>query len=159
MKALTITLGVLLALALTGLGFEINEINGTNGYLSQVHALETDKASLQNQLSSANSQISNLQNIINVEETQTIISNKTINQSSGQSTNVATFKAQYIGYVSISGTSTTTNGYIVVNGSQYQFGMENILTIPILSGYISISFGNTNFINDASATLTVDYVY
>ena len=80
MKALTITLGVLLALALTGLGFEINEINGTNGYLSQVHALETDKASLQNQLSSANSQISNLQNIINIEETQTIISNKTINQ-------------------------------------------------------------------------------
>jgi non-ribosomal peptide synthetase component E (peptide arylation enzyme) len=159
MKVLTITLSVLLALALAGLGFEINEINGSNGYLSQVHALETDKTSLQNQLSIANSQISILQNIVNTEETKTIISNDTINQSAGESTNLATFNAQYIGYVRISGTSSTTNGYIVVNGSQYQFGTQNTLTIPILSGYISISFGNTNFINDASATLNIDYVY
>jgi hypothetical protein len=159
MKAIVITLSILLILALAGLGFEIHEINGSNGYLSTVHALVTDGTNLRNQLTSANSQITSLQKIINMEETQNIISNKTINQSSGQSTNIATFNAQHIGYVRISGTSSTTNGYVVVNGVQYQFGTENTLTIPILSGYISISFGNTNFINQASATLTVDYVY
>jgi len=132
-------------------------------------------ASLQSQLSSANSQISslqsqnrNLQSIVNLSQSSSEASSVTVNQSANSYTEIIAFTANYAGYVVVSGTSTTSNGYLMVtdsyngypfNNTNYTFGTANTKIIPILPGTVTVYFGNTNLINGASATITVTYYY
>ena len=155
-KNYAIILFILILLAFSGFIYEIVQINSAHSY---AHSLENQVTSLQGQLATANNQISSLQRIVNLQESQTIISNSTINGTSGQVVKAASFTASYMGYVRIIGTTTTTNGYIVVNDVSYQFGTGGTVSAPVLPGNVTVSFGNTNFINGATATLTVTYVY
>jgi hypothetical protein len=69
----------------------------------------------------------------------------------------------------VTGTSTTT-GYIeaqdyMTNPSggysnpKMSFGTGATLIIPILPGTIGVYFSNNNFVNSATATITVTYYY
>ena len=135
---------------------------------SQLSSANSQVSSLQSQLSSANSQVSSLQNIINLSQSSTEANQVTINQSSGQSSSVATFTASYAGYVVVSGTSTTSNGYLMVtdsaggypyNNTNYAFGTGATRTIPVLPGTVTVYFANSNLMNGATATITVTYYY
>ena len=92
----------------------------------------------------------------------------TINQSAGQLTSIVTFTAGYAGYIVVSGTSTTSLGYLLVtksfsgypyNDIHYSFGTGASRTIPVLPGTVTVYFGNTNLLSGATATITVIYVY
>lgn len=146
-----------------------------SGYQSQVSALRIQLSSANSQISSLNDQVSSLQSqnsdlqsIVNLSKSNIVAREKTINQSEGQSTSVASFTAQYAGYVVVSGTSTTSNGYLIVtdtfngyphNGVRYSFGTGATLTIPILPGTVTVYFANSNVSGGATATLTVTYYY
>jgi DNA repair exonuclease SbcCD ATPase subunit len=156
--------------------------NDVSSYQSQASSLQSQLLStkaqistLQDQLSSANdrisslqSGISDLQNIVSLSKSTNIVNEKTINQSEGQSTSVASFAAQYAGYVVVSGTSTTSNGYLIVtdsfgdsplNSFHYPFGTGATCTIPVLPGTVTVYFANSNSSGGATATLTVIYCY
>jgi len=92
---------------------------------------------------------------------------KTINQDRGTRSAIVTFTAEYAGYVVVSGTSTTSNGYIMAtssfpgyphNDTRYGFGTGATRLIPVLPGTIVVYFGNTNLASGATATITVRYV-
>jgi cell division protein FtsL len=148
---------------------------------SQLASADSQVSSLQGQLSSANSQVSsleeeiaslqsqnsNLQNIVNLSQSlsqQTV----TLNQNFGQSSLVATFQADYAGYIVVSGTSTALTGYIRVTDSYggypynnyiYPFGTGTRLVIPVLPGTIEVYFGNTNLSGGVTATINIVYYF
>jgi len=141
---------------------------------SQVSNLQAQISSLQNQLDSATAQVTSLQNqnsslqsIVSLSQSATKANAVTINQSAGASTSIVTFTASYAGYIVVSGTSTTSNGYITVTDSfsnypnypGYVFGTGATRTIPILPGTVTVSFANSNLLNGATATITVTYYY
>jgi hypothetical protein len=94
----------------------------------------------------------------------------TVNTPAGGEAQVVVFHANYPGYILITGTSTTTTGYIEVqdymtnpSGGYFNpkenFGTGATLIIPVLPGTIGVYFGNNNFLNGATATITVTYYY
>lgn len=148
-RNIAIITSILLLLAFGGCIFEIIKINHAQSYIS----------TLQTQLTKDDSQISSLQSIVNLSQSQTIVNNYSVSGTAGQLVNIASFTAVYPGYIHITGTSTTTNGYLLVNSTTLQFGTGTVLDLPILPGNVTISFGNSNFINGATANLTVNYIY
>ena len=168
---------------------------------SQISSLSSQNSNLHSQVSSLNSQNADLQSIIKLSKESIITSQRTIhlptnhptnpklpaNQTAGVTALVASFKADYAGYVTISGTSTTSDGYILLtldypwdkatysfpsgvvwdygrsldiyNKAIYKFNNNTTLKIPILPGEIYITFGNNSTYNPVSATITVKYIY
>jgi len=141
---------------------------------SQLQSTEGQVSSLQTQLSSYQSQVSSLQSELSVcqrygklQEVSLKAEDKTINQGHGTKSVIVQFTADYAGYVLVSGTSTTSNGYIMVtssfngypyNDTEYSFGTGRTRLIPVLPGTIRVYFGNHNLISGATATITVYYV-
>lgn len=187
---------VLLCLLLISVGFIVwllvNQSPGGHDLAScrgQLQSCQTQRSSLQSQLTSAEGQISSLQTQLSSYRSQVSLlqselsecqkrgkllewslkaDEKTINQGAGSRSRVAVFRADYAGYIYVSGTSTTSNGYVMVtstfggyphNDHRYSFGHGRTLIIPILPGTIEVYFGNTNLFGGASATITVYYVH
>lgn len=141
---------------------------------SQLTSAEGQVSSLQTQLSSSQSQAASLQSELSVcqrrcklQEWSVKADEKTLNQDRNTRSAVVTFRADYAGYVLVSGTSTTSNGYIMVtssfsgfphNDTRYAFGTGATRLIPVLPGTIVVYFGNTNMVSGATATITVRYV-
>ena len=114
-------------------------------------------------LSSLNSQ---LKLALNLKNYVVEASNIVIKQGAMQTSPVVSFNAEYAGYVIINGTSTASSGYIqlfdsypgypAIPNPSFGSGTASVL-IPILPGNVSIYFGNSNFFNGASATISVYY--
>jgi uncharacterized protein YlxW (UPF0749 family) len=149
-----------------------NQVNSANAQIaslqSQLGSGSSQVTSLQSQLNSANAQIASLQNLLNLNSSSVKASQVTINQSANQTSQVITFNATYAGYIVVSGTSTTSNGYITVtdsfssyptfnSGHDNNFGTGAVLTIPVLPGTVTVYFGNANAFTSATATITVTY--
>ena len=135
---------------------------------SQLTSANAQIASLKTQLTSANSQIASLQGITGLSQSSKIVDSVTVNQSAGQLSTVASFPVDYAGYIVVSGTSTTPNGYIRVADSfdgypylsyNHPFGTGTTLRIPVLPGNVTVYFGNANAFGGSTATVTVIYNY
>ncbi len=136
---------------------------------SQISSLQGQITSLQNNVSSLQSQNANLQSIVNLQQSSVKLSLATINQGGGAVSPIAAFKADYAGYVTVTGTSTSQTGFLRITDSyggypyndyEQDFVTGKTLLVPVLPGDITISFGNHNdFGLGATATLTVTYVY
>jgi hypothetical protein len=89
-----------------------------------------------------------------------------INQYGGQTSPVASFKAQYAGYVVISAKS-STNGLMNITNqtsaqtfpTSYTFSSESTRVIPVLPGDVTIELKNTSPVNGSTTTVTVTYYY
>jgi septal ring factor EnvC (AmiA/AmiB activator) len=134
---------------------------------SQVASLQSQLASLQDQIAPLQSQNSQLQQIIDLSLSSTKAEAVPIYQTYGVYSNVVSFTAQYAGYVVVSGTSTSVNGYIYVEDSFTGYPYDNYLhyfvsgatlIIPVLPGTVSVYFTNTDPAG-ATAILTVKYYY
>ena len=133
-------------------------------------------SSVNSKLSTANDEVASLQskaaslqNIVSLSQSSVELNLFTVNQPAGSKTAVVTFPANYSGYIVVSGTSTTNNGYAMIEDSnaKYTFNAMKFVfsggainqTIPVLPGNITVYFGNTNPFVGATATLTVTYYY
>ncbi len=149
---------------------------------AEISTLKSQVSTLQGQLSSANSQItslktdldaakkelSKLQEITSLKAYTNYMESSTINQGAGQTSVIAKFKAQYAGFVTVTGTSTTHSGYVKLanlyagypfNNTEYAFGTGGTVLIPVLPGDVEVVFGNKDIVVGATATLTVVYYY
>jgi F0F1-type ATP synthase membrane subunit b/b' len=128
---------------------------------SQITNLTAAKAALQ-------TQVDNMTSIVNLSASSTPISSFPVTLSSATYTPVASsFAANYAGYLVVSGSSSTANGYIMVNVSgnsyypsafnNYHYGFGTGITqyVPILPGTVTVYYGNT----DASSTATISVLY
>ncbi len=137
----------------------------TSSLQSQVSGLQSQNSNLQSQVSSLQSMVSSQNALLSLSVSTSEANQVSINQAAGDTSTITTFTGNYAGYVHITGTSTTTNGFIRVtdsfyaggNPTNYQFGTGATLDLGVLPGTITVSFGNTNFSNGASATITVVY--
>jgi hypothetical protein len=116
-----------------------------------------------------NTQFREMQDIINLQKSETIAYNQPVNQPAGYTTSW-TFRANYAGYVKIIvSSSTTTNTFVEIkgisfNGISYDSGRINVgyggtVYFPVLPGDVYVYVGNTNLINGASETVTIIYIY
>ncbi len=169
-------LGALVVVMVVVAGFQYNQNSSLSNKVSnlqtQTSNLQSQVSDLQSQTSSLQSQVSSLQATVNTDQSLLSLSvatteanQATINQAAGQTTTITSFAAIYAGYIQITGTSTTTNGFIQVtdsfyvggNPTNYQFGTGATFNVAVLPGTVTVSFGNTNFSSGASATITVIY--
>jgi hypothetical protein len=156
--------------------------------LKQLDETEDDLTAAQDQLESANSLITTLQSQVTTLESQvTPLQNQidqlqditdlslysvkadavTIHQISGATSNIVSFIADYAGYIVVSGTSTTVDGYIYLTASfegypydyyKLYFSTGTTLKIPVLPGTINVYFINSDLLG-ATAVITVTYYY
>ena len=142
-----------------------NTIASDNSTISsQQNAISNGKS----QITNLRSQISSLQNEVNLTLSTSEIDGKIVNEYANSSVRIVSFTANYAGYIIVSGTSTTSNGYIRVDCSssayptysmKYTLGTSAIVTCPILPGTVQVYFGNSNLVASANATITLTYYY
>ncbi len=144
-------------------------------YKSQNDSLQGKIALSDSQITNFQSQIASLQNannelnsILNLSKFSVKANALTIYQNASASSLVASFPADYAGYIVVTGASTTATGYLTVTNSfsgypynnyDYYFGANSTVLIPVLPGVVSVYFGNHNVTGPVSATLTVTYYY
>ncbi len=132
---------------------------------SQLEQANIQQQNLQNQLDHANSEKDTLQQIIDLKVSSPIISDKTFNEQAGSTNELASFTAQYAGYVLISGKSTSDNIYFDVlnneNIDSYSFLDGSFRIVPILPGYVKIMLKIPAGLSTSSipTTLTITYYY
>jgi len=153
----------------------INSLQNDNQKLQNtINSLQNDNQRLQNSINSLQGTVQELQDITKLGKSTTIADRQTINQQSGQYTSW-TVNAQYAGYIFVRIDSTTTNqGFARVsytsNGGQSPHTITYNQRVdisssggwacfPVLPGTATVSIGNTNLINGATMTVTIEYWY
>jgi hypothetical protein len=155
--------------ALSALSGSLSQMSQSYSSLqSSASSYESQLSSLSSAVSSASASVSSLLGLLNLSSSAVEGSNLTVSEGAGQVMPVLTFVASYPGYIVVSGSSSTTNGYIQVSDtypgyptvSNVPFGRRSTsVLIPVLPGTVTVSFGNTNLINSASAIISVTYFY
>jgi septal ring factor EnvC (AmiA/AmiB activator) len=134
---------------------------------SLITSLQSQVTTLESQVTPLQSQIDQLQEIIDLSLYSTEADAVTVHQISGASSNIVSFIADYAGYIVVSGTSTTVDGYIYLTASfegypynyyKLYFSTGTTLRIPVLPGTINVYLSNTNPVG-LTATITVTYYY
>lgn len=129
--------------------------------------LERENANLQSQVNQKNSEIDDLNKIVNLQESTVWVNDETVSNPAGAST-YWTRTASYAGYVVMNvETSTTTNTYVQVTYSSHGVSYDEKITVgasgtavfPVLPATITVRVGNTNLLNGATETVTVTYYY
>jgi len=124
---------------------------------------------LESEVQSLQSQVQNLQNIVNLQNSDTLWQDYTINEGSGGSYYFS-FTANYAGYVIVDVLSSTTSNTWVqieinnpstgtIESQQFTVGYSGTVYFPVLPGTVTIYIGNSNLINGATQTVTITYVY
>ncbi len=132
---------------------------------TQISTLQNQSSSYQSQITSLQSQISSLQSQISSGRSYqtTLFSSQTISQGPYVQTLVYTFTPTYSGISYISGTSSSSTGYISVTNTTtgasnpYTFGTGTTISAPLIAGNnYSIYFGNHDSVGTITATLIRD---
>jgi hypothetical protein len=120
------------------------------------------------QIAELNSQIDDLNSILNLEKNETVVKNFAVNQGPNSGSTVIERGFMYSGYLLVSGTSTTDNAYVKLeywfDGKLYSFNQtlgtssELFFAIPKTEA-AAIYAGNTNPVEGATETLTIIYHY
>jgi uncharacterized protein YlxW (UPF0749 family) len=153
----------------------INELQNNNQKLQDtISSLQSDNQRLQNSVNSLQGNVQELRDITSLAKSTTIASRQTLNQQANSYT-YYNFTAQYAGFVFVRIDSSTTN----LNFARVRYtsnGGDSPHTItysqrvdisssggwacfPVLPGIIAVDIGNTNLINGATMTVTVEYWY
>lgn len=173
----------------TSLQSQVNSANTqVTSLQSQLNSANTQVSSLQSQLNSANSEVStlqgklkNLEEIVALKRPVVLVQQQTIKQPSSSRTEVVYFKADYAGYLTITGTTSLRPeaeppyfqvlnsasfvvfpNYIPLNHMDIPFPPGSTLTIPVLPGTVTVFFGNKRDYQvpgDVTATLTISFNY
>jgi prefoldin subunit 5 len=171
-----------------------NQINGVvsqiNSLQTDIYSDTGTIASIKSQLSSISSQLSNLSStttslqnaLTSLENTVDLLveqvneltaaatnpvilfSSRFVSQTFGTQTLLYTFTPTYNGYIYISGTSSSTTGYIRATNNttstytDYAFGTGATISAAVIGGYnYSIRFGNSEASGTVTATLSAIY--
>jgi seryl-tRNA synthetase len=141
---------------------QADQINSAENAIlqKQLAQANTSITSLQAQLYEANAKIAGLQRIPNVTQKQVIGKDQIILQNANEKTLIADFVADHAGYIYINGYASTTQGYVEVNGTQYQVSTGVALQIPVVPGKVVAYYGNNNYMNSVTGTMTsVEFWY
>ncbi|BFH74067.1 hypothetical protein SJAV_20110 [Sulfurisphaera javensis] len=143
--------------------------SNTTVLLQEIASLKAQISNLTSENQALQSEVNNLQSIVNLQNTRTIANDYTVNQPAGQYSTIS-FTANYAGYVTVnvlSSTTTKTTVTIVeytnmgqtITSQTYNVGTSGTVVFPVLPGEIEVEVGNSNFFNGATETVTVTYTY
>jgi len=129
----------------------------------------TNSGNLESEVQALQSEVQNLQNIVSLQDSDTLVQNQPVNEGPGGSYYFS-FTANYAGYVVIDVTSSTTSNTWVqievnnpstgtIESQQYTVGYSGTVYFPVLPGTVTIYIGNSNLVNGASQTVSITYIY
>nr|WP_011264485.1 hypothetical protein [Sulfolobus neozealandicus]CAH89331.1 hypothetical protein [Sulfolobus neozealandicus] len=136
---------------------------------SSCYNLESEVQSLENEVQTLQGEVQNYQNIVNLQNSDTLWQNYPAQEGPGGSFEFY-FTANYAGYVIVDVVSSSTSNTWVqieinnpstgtIESQQYTVGYSGTVYFPVLPGTVYIYIGNSNLINGASQTVTITYVY
>jgi TolA-binding protein len=150
-----------------------NQLTNINGQITTLQSnVSSQISSMQTQLSTITTQLTALQNNVTslsaevsvITTTNPLFTSQGISQSFGTQTQVYTFTPSYTGEIYLSGTSSSSTGYIrVINNSTsatntYTFGTGTVITVGLIGGdNYTIYFGNSDTTGTIIATLSASY--
>lgn len=147
-----------------------------NSYKSQIASLQdqlasgqaADVAALRAQVATLQAQNQDLTAIVNLTRVATKADFVGINQLAGHQYTVASFTADYAGYITIGGQTSSPDIYITVTDSypgypyndyRYPFTSGTTLTVPVLPGSITVFYNNANPNALSTGLIGVRYYY
>jgi prefoldin subunit 5 len=129
---------------------------------SQLSSLSSELESLQSSVDSLSKRVASLSSKLGE---STLLFTLTFSQGPGVQTTVYTFTPTYAGSIYISGSSSSSTGYVMVNNNTsgtsktYAFGTGKTVTAPLTAGNsYSVYFGNHDSSGTVTATLTGTYL-
>ena len=134
---------------------------------SQATTLQTQITTLTAAKAALQTQVDNMTSIVNLSASATQTS-APVSQNFGALSTVDSFNVNYAGYLLITGSTSSTNGYITVTDSysSYPSALNNLhypfstsVVVPVLPGSITVSFGNTDGAGTITANISVVYYY
>jgi myosin heavy subunit len=143
------------------------QIVALQSQIDQLESADSLITTLQNQIMTLQSQVNQFQEITDLSLYSIKLDNEIIYQGPNVFENVVSFTADYAGYITVSGTSSTFNTSIRVensfNGYPYneylhRFGTGTTLKIPVLPGKITVYLSNTDPVG-LTAAITVTHYY
>jgi uncharacterized coiled-coil protein SlyX len=141
---------------------------------SQVSSLQADLEQINSTLSvykdaiqDYNSQISYYLSLLSLNESTYLLAAQTLTQDANNSTTVYNYIINYAGYVSVVVNSNSTTTYVQMIYSSYGVNYDHNVTVgtngtalfPVLPGEIEIKVGNTEPVDNVTATVTAIYSY
>ena len=136
---------------------------------NEKNALTSEKASLQSQVTSFQNQLNDLNAIVNLQKSQVLDRDKTVNLAAGKDATLS-YSTAYAGYVTISFTATTgvyfwvQSSFTGTNYARYpstspDTATSGSFTIPVTKGTTYLYIRNPALLFGASVTFTITYVY
>jgi peptidoglycan hydrolase CwlO-like protein len=138
---------------------------------TELSALSATTASLQSKLTSLESKVNSLKATVDklttpVTHSVVLFSSQLISQAFGTQSLLYNLTTPYAGYISITGTSSSSTAYIRVTNnntgytSYYPFGTGNAVNVAVSAGQrYSLYFGNSDAVGTVTATLSAVYFY
>jgi hypothetical protein len=143
----------------------ITQLKTANAYIDTV---QSKIANATAEAASLKTENDRLRRIVDLKESSVKATSVTVHQNAGAISNVVSFTAEYAGYVTVSGTSSTPTGYVLLTDdnpnfpfdtNKYYFANGSSFSVPVLPGTIGVYFGNTEKANEFNGTLSVTYYY
>lgn len=148
---------------------QVNTLNNDKNTLNNdKNALTTYKNQLETWLAGNITQLQDrINSLTSLSEQMTILNQYTVNQGAGAQSNVASWQANYAGYVEVSMTSTTDNAYVTLEywyqGHFFSFkknlGTSGQALFCVLPSTVTVYLGNSNWMNGATHTISATYYY
>jgi trimeric autotransporter adhesin len=132
---------------------------------SDITALKTQLATIQTSLTTLTTQVTNLatqvSNIGTTTGSSTLFTSTAVTQNPSTTTIIVNYNPTSSGTVTVTGSSSSTSGYIRVNNlslgtfNVYLFGTGTTISFPVQGGYsYAILFGNSDATGTITATIT-----
>jgi hypothetical protein len=157
---------VIVVLVLSNIYTYMSLQNQISGALDEVVSLQNENAKLKNTIAQLNTQISQLQQIINLQKATTLDKDKTVNLPAGTSITLY-YSTQYVGYIRVDFTASGPV-YFRVGNSNYGYSVRypesgtatsGSFIIPVLPGTTYLYIEHPAVLIGASITFTTTYVY
>jgi len=147
-----------------------NSLQGQYSSLqSRYSSLQSSYNSLQSRYSSFQSGYNYLLSVANLQQTATWVSAQTVSEGAGSYYSWS-FSTPYAGYVTVTvSSSTTSKTYVEISGAssngitydsgEISVGYGGTVSYPVLPGTVYVYVGNSNSVNGATETVTMNYTY
>ena len=153
---------------ISSLNNTISSLNRTNQvYQNAISQLSVNQSAMESEIATLTNNTAYLINITQLRVYGLLVYNQALNQAANANTTIFTNVIYYAGYVTVAVQSNSTTTYVELAYSSFGVNYDSRMTVgtsgtavfPVLPATIEIRVGNTEAVDNVTATVTATYYY
>jgi len=153
---------------ISSLNSTISSLNRTNQvYQNAISQLSVNQSAMESEIATLTNNTAYLINITQLRVYGLLVYNQALNQAANANTTIFTNVIYYAGYVTVAVQSNSTTTYVELAYSSFGVNYDSRMTVgtsgtavfPVLPATIEIRVGNTEAVDNVTATVTATYYY